>query len=203
MTRALVALVGLLLVVASCASGASSPAVRVSYAGGQCGAVKVGPQLFLTAGHCVDWEVDAEVAIVPLNIWQTTARGRILGRSVRASRADDLAWLELPETTDTTPIVRLRAGREGERVYAISPVYSWVRRDGTLLRPAYQGARSSIFWETDLTIAPGWSGSPVIATVDGALVGVVSSCQGGVRWVGETVEKYCLPRFAIVAGAHE
>jgi len=201
-TRALLAIVALVAAV-SCAFGAASPAMRVTTASTQCGAVKVGPRLLLTAGHCVEWKTGVNAQTVPLDMWLTTARAFVPGRSVRVSRADDLAWLELDDGDTMPAITHMREGVQGEEVFAVAPVYGWTQHDGRLTRRAFQGDRGSVYWETTLTVAPGWSGSPVIARSDGALVGVVSSCHGQLKWVGRKLEKSCKPGFSVVAGAHQ
>jgi hypothetical protein len=56
------------------------------------------------------------------------------------------------------------------------------------------------YLETNLTVVPGWSGSPVVG-LDGALVGIVTACMGSEIWAGLTKKKTCVPGFAFVAEA--
>lgn len=191
----------LLLLLAGCAP--RSPAVSL----GNCGAVALGPHMALTAGHCVDWQVGAKVLWEPL----ATVRVRAEAVTVAVDRERDLAWLASDALLPNAP--RMRVGIEGEAIRAVAPVFGWRVSQGTLGRETSLGGQDAgglcyedrcatvvRYWETNLTIAPGWSGSPVLADSDGALVGAVVACQGEVLWAGIKIVKRCRPGFALVAG---
>lgn len=192
------------LLLASCTPPLRSAAVRLEEPL-VCGAFAVGPRTLLTAGHCVRWQAGTAVRWEPRDIVRTLETAR----AVSADRERDLAWLETDATL--SPVFRTRRGLEGEHVTAVSPVYDWSQSSGYLTRETYLGGepdggscdgsscRGVTYWETTLTIKPGWSGSPVLGD-DGAAIGVVSSCQGFARWVGLRLEKTCKPGFALVAG---
>lgn len=185
----------------SCAPAKPSAAVDIE----RCGAVAIAPKLALTAGHCVRWIAGTHV------VWRPKAPVAVPHEAltIAADRERDLAWLH---SEDSFPaFVPVRRGVSGETVRAVSPVYDWATVRGTLGRETFLGGepdggtcdgltcRGVLYWETNLTIKPGWSGSPVFGE-DGAVIGVVSSCQGFAQWKGLRLEKSCKPGFALVAG---
>ena len=121
----------------------------------------------------------------------------------------DLAWLttEGPPLPWRTP----RRARQGEQVRVLVPLLDWTWSDPgqvlgereavseqDFLALALDDRPGAEFLVTDLSIAPGWSGSPVVGS-DGQVVGVVTACLGSVRWAGLVRHKACRPGLAFVA----
>ena len=184
--RSAVALAALFL---GCSPAATS-AIHISSPGHECGAVAIGPHTALTAAHCVKWGAEKSTT------WDVPGGASKPITVISAARSNDLAVLY---SADQFPSYStIRRGLEGEPVTAVSPVYQYARGQGVLQSSTDLGP-AALYWETDLTIVPGWSGSPVYGT-DGKVIGVISSCSGVVMWVGSRPVATCSPKFAVVAG---
>lgn len=133
----------------------------------------------LTAAHCVGDE--NEVDVVTEEQWRTTASASTHAVVAFRDRGRDLATLSGEFNFDM--YVSFRALREREPVYSRS-VYFGAMTDGNLLDGA------GYFRDSDMTIAKGWSGSPVFG-LDGKVVGLVHSCVAR--------ERQCLPFNAQIA----
>lgn len=181
------ALLALAFGLAACASGPRPPlnATAVALVDGTgeryCGAVAIGTQTLLTAGHCVTGRRGADrIAYVTEERWTTTARGVYWATPLRSDMERDIAWLR----AEGPAMVPARVGVPIGPVYAVGPAYDWavargplglrypLRFDGDTFTATDYGVE---YWTAALSIAPGWSGSPVFAE-DGALVGVLSAC---------------------------
>ena len=148
----------------------------------------------LTAAHCMlDHMPGDRVALVTRERWEHTSQGvrwaRVLGVDVAADvavllpEADALPELDVLALADRDPVagelVRVESGRW------------WATSRGTVEGVYYEdtgvGAER---WAATATVAPGWSGSPVL-DVQGRVLGVVTACHAG----GLAPSKCCLPGF--------
>jgi hypothetical protein len=189
-----------LLALSGCATAGAQSAAVVLYRedGARCGGVMLTPHVALTASHCVQHRVGERVHLMPLMplVW-----GKYWAESVATYQLNDLALVALRDGRDIPHAPHAaRQGVKGERVFAIAPAYGWARSEGVLLQRTFEGSRMATYWETTITVAPGWSGSPVFAESDSALIGVVSTCSGTTQLAGDHVEKTCSPDFSVVAG---
>ena len=174
-----------------------------------------GIAVLVTAAHCVTRKIDPfdpspnaarsvktddEVVYVTRSMWELTASQRRSALVTDVDLARDWAVLEgkpfeVPMPLErATPCYDCRYNRES--VHAISSVYDWTRHEGNILRVTYSGIGSN-FYESDLDIDFGWSGSPVI-NAEGKVMGIVIQCHD------EDVEgidhpyKVCKPGWSMV-----
>jgi len=148
---------------------------------------KHGQTMLVTASHCVP---DSATSSTPLRFHAPSGWGH--GKAYLAHRdADaDVAFLTLSDPEMVTP---LRVGRSplvDERVWSYSPIYR-ARSAGLVMD--WLGPD---WFETTQSVAPGWSGSPVLDE-QGAVVGVVSRCpaENGIA------SKRCSPGRVVVTAA--
>lgn len=186
-------LMWLLVMVEACTtSSPTEPSVVILRDGmPECSGIAIAPQTLLTAAHCVlGLDPGDSIAFVTRDKWRGTARGFDVAKIVSVDADRDLATLSSLITFLNAPEQR-RPGLE--TVWARSALFEQVHTGRVL--PGF-----GFFRDTTLTIAPGWSGSPVFGA-DGKLVGIVHSCLGGF----ENGQKFCLPEsgtFAVLpAGA--
>lgn len=179
---------------AACASGPvpsprlTATAVALIDATGEryCGAVAIGTQTLLTAGHCVSGaRKQPRVAYVTEERWAGTSDGVYWAIPRRVDAARDLAWLHAEGPA--MAYAYARPPRAEEAVSVTAPVADWAHVGGRLGLPAplrfdgetFHGTDAAgygtEYWTAVLTIAPGWSGSPVYGE-DGALIGILSAC---------------------------
>lgn len=197
------------LALTGCASGpwptpaASATAVALVDANGEryCGAVAVGALTLLTAGHCVTGPRKRDrIAYVTPERWYTTSSGVYWAHTRRVDMERDLAWL----TAGGPPMAYapVRAPREDEALHVVAPIADWADVGGRLGLPIPQRFDGETFhyaelgveyWTAVLTIAPGWSGSPVYGE-DGAIIGVLSACV-------RTAPGVCRSDYAILSPA--
>jgi S1-C subfamily serine protease len=136
-----------------------------------CSGFAIAKDKVLTAAHCVTRN---EAEVVTETQWEKTASASTPAIVVYTDLARDI--LVLSGEFNFTGYVSLRPPRPNEAVYARS-VYFGAITDGNVLEG------DGFFRNTTMTIALGWSGSPVYG-LDGKVVGFVHSCEA---------RKQCLP----------
>jgi hypothetical protein len=186
----------LALLIAACnlRPTAKSPAAVLVHDDGFafCGAAAIEPRVLVTAAHCTDYGEVKELR------YATDEQRRLFVNAFsnatlkRLDRARDLAWLDIAPDDPPLPSLTARSARTGEAAVAIGAAFGWHKSFGHVLR------QDSGFLETDISIAPGWSGSPVIAG-DGELIGIVSACTGYAIHVGTHTLKFCAPGSSFIA----
>ena len=169
-----------------------SPVVGLQDAAGRvtCSAFAVGEHL-VTAAHCVHGK---RIGYVTRDLWNRTARGQLVANVAHIDREHDWAILTPPTLNGLAP---LSVGQVvvGESVFTIAAKGDWVPSGGLVVTSFFAGETNGVDklrWESTITVAPGWSGSPVI-NARGEVVGIVVSCTGTALDSGERVVKKCRP----------
>ncbi len=172
-----------------CADQAFANQIAVS----QCSGTLIGPDLVLTAGHCIQTQADCDLVRFVFNYYHTspTERARITGNDIyscgelltsrRESGAEGrldhaIVRLDRPVTADKRP-VPIRASTtalsEGSAVTAIgSPSGVPVKIAGNAKVTDPRNGQSLDYFETDLDVFPGSSGSGAFND-QGEVVGIV------------------------------
>jgi hypothetical protein len=162
-----------------------------------------------TAAHCVVHKInqddpapDADQwANIGDSIWYRTQDGYYPQRATIAKydAVRDRATLE-PVDGDAPPPLALRRAKSGSRVHAVSGLYGYEVHDGRVQGKTFAGAPGVWFWESDVSIVPGWSGSPVLNEA-GEVVGIISKCNGVSVNAGDRILHSCLPGWSIFTDA--
>lgn len=157
----------------------------------------------LTAAHCaLDYKAGDRMPIVTRDRWEHTAWGVRWATLERVDVAADVAVL-VPESAALAELDPLAlAGRDpavGERVRMSSGRF-WSEAGGDVLGLYYSdaGNEPAERWVAGATVAPGWSGSPVLDSA-GRVLGVVTACQGEVS----AGVKRCKPGWAVFEGVRQ
>lgn len=163
----------------------------------QCSGTLIGPDLVLTAGHCVKTQADCDIVRFVFNYYHTspTERARMTGNDIyscgelltsrKESGADGtldhaIIRLDRPVTADKRP-VPIRAAtmalEEGTAVTAIgSPSGVPVKIASNATVTDSRDGRNLDYFETDLDVFPGSSGSGAFND-QGEVVGIVVRTQ--------------------------
>lgn len=129
-----------------------------------CSGFAVAKDKVLTALHCV---TQNEVEVVTETQWSRTASASTPALVEYTDTARDIVVLS--GEFNFTRLVKLRSPRVGEAVFARSVFFGAIT-DGNVLEG------EGFFRDTTMTIARGWSGSPVYG-LDGKVVGFVDGCM--------------------------
>jgi Trypsin-like peptidase domain len=151
------------------------------------GVMRGGQTQLATASHCVPDVANRSTA---LRFLAPSGWGHGKAYLVERDAAADVAYLALDDPVMVSPLRLGRAPLVGESVWSYSPIY----RDRSSGRVT--GWLGDDWFETDQTVADGWSGSPVLDD-SGAAVGVVSRCSSG-----HGTSRRCTPGRTVVTAAH-
>ena len=91
-----------------------------------------------------------------------------------------------------------RCSLDGARVHAVSALYEQTH-SGEITGRTFAGV-GAWYWETSMTIIPGWSGSPVL-NESGQVVGIMSKCNGTTLNAGDKVKRSCVPGWSLFTSA--
>lgn len=169
-----------------------------------------GHVVLLTASHCVTHKTDPDD--VSPDAERTAEIGDVLGwrSGMRVARAvlreydpvRDRATLEPDELAAPLPLAARklceRCTLDGERVHAVSALYDQTSA-GSIIGKVYAG-EGAHWWESSMSVVPGWSGSPVLDD-SGRVVGIVTKCNGLTLPAGARLRKTCVPGWSLFVDA--
>jgi hypothetical protein len=167
----------------------------------------IGLIVVLTAAHCVEHKADPNdqdpearrVAELRDSIWFFAhgAGQAQVATLIEYDALHDRAVLA-PDENPPSPLAARKlcasCALTGMPVHSYSALYQETHA-GRVLGQIWAGLGSE-YWESDLSIEPGWSGSPVFDS-SGAVVGLVSKCSGQSVPAGDHMARTCRPRWSL------
>jgi len=133
-----------------------------------------GNTILLTASHCIKKSI-GDTILYSFKDEKTLYKSRIESFDILHDRATLIPNRnEAPSPLNYKSLCE-RCTLDRLNVHVISGLNNWEKHYGYITgKTISNGAR---FWEDNITIIPGWSGSPVIND-QGEVVGIITSCIG-------------------------
>jgi len=140
------------------------------------------------------------ILYVTRNDWFYTGSDAMRAKIKTLDLVRDRAMLSVNQFEVPMPLMKAKycypCTFDGDQVHSVSAVYNWDRHKGTILNDMYSGIDSR-FFESDLTIDYGWSGSPVF-TENGEVLGLVIRCNPSIVQVNDRMVRKCVPGWSLI-----
>jgi hypothetical protein len=166
-----------------------------------------GRVVLVTAAHCVLHKINQDDPAPDADTWAHVGDRVFYVPGGSSALEATVSWFDAPrdrailkpvdgEAPPPLPLRKLcdRCQLDGAPVHAVSALFEQTR-SGTITGKSWAGFGSR-FWESDMSIIPGWSGSPVLDEA-GEVVGIVAKCNGTTINAGDQIQRTCTPHWAI------